>query len=179
VFFFLQKEIPAPFAKNKAAPFSRKLERNDTMAPTYSHCFCNNRGGVGKTFMAFQSACEAGRCTLTPPDPWLKRRVVSTLEPCKVKNRFQDSPFDFNLHRYSEAARARPDKKVLVFDFSLYSDITALLLGGSAREGFGAPMKGLQVTVVGLYKLNSGVRWLESRLVQPLTPSLKGAWFQP
>jgi hypothetical protein len=40
-------------------------------------------------------------------------------------------------------------------------------------------MKGLQVTVVGLYKLNSGVRWLESRLVQPLTPSLKGAWFQP
>ena len=73
------------------------------MSPTFSHCFCNNRGGVGKTFMAFQSACEA--------------------------------------------ARARPDKKVLVFDFSLYSDITALLLGGSARDGFGAPMKGLQVTV--------------------------------
>ena len=73
------------------------------MAPTHSYCFCNNRGGVGKTFMAFQSACEA--------------------------------------------ARSRPDKKVLVLDFSLYSDITALLLGGSAREGFGAPMKGLQVTV--------------------------------
>lgn len=73
------------------------------MAPTYSQCFCNNRGGVGKTFMAFQSACEA--------------------------------------------ARARPEKKVLVVDFSLYSDITALLLGGSARDGFGAPMKGLQVTV--------------------------------
>lgn len=73
------------------------------MPPTHSVCFCNNRGGVGKTFMAFQTACEA--------------------------------------------ARAKPDKKVLVLDFSLYSDITALLLGGSAREGFGAPMKGLQVTV--------------------------------
>ena len=38
-----------------------------------------------------------------------------------------------------EAARAKPDKKVLVLDFSLYSDITALLLGlfrarGSARR---------------------------------------------
>ena len=73
------------------------------MAPTHSIAFCNNRGGVGKTFMAFQTACET--------------------------------------------ARSRPDKKVLVLDFSLYSDITALLLGGSAREGFGAPMKGLQVTV--------------------------------
>jgi|AntAceMinimDraft_1070359.scaffolds.fasta_scaffold27684_1 hypothetical protein len=28
------------------------------MAPTYSQAFCNNRGGVGKTFMAFQTACE-------------------------------------------------------------------------------------------------------------------------
>ena len=46
-----------------------------------------------------------------------------------------------------EAARSRPDANVLVVDFSLYSDVTALLLGGSAREGFGAPMKGLQVTV--------------------------------
>jgi hypothetical protein len=73
------------------------------MPPSHSVAFCNNRGGVGKTFMAFQTACEA--------------------------------------------ARSRPDKKVLVVDFSLYSDITALMLGGSAREGFGAPMKGLQVTV--------------------------------
>jgi hypothetical protein len=73
------------------------------MAPAHTVCFCNTRGGVGKTFMAFQTACEA--------------------------------------------ARARPEKKVLVIDFSLYSDQTALLLGGSARESFGAPMKGLQVTV--------------------------------
>ena len=73
------------------------------MPPNHTVCFCNNRGGVGKTFMAFQTACEA--------------------------------------------ARARPDKRVLVLDFSLYSDQTALLLGGSARESFGAPMKGLQVTV--------------------------------
>ena len=73
------------------------------MAPTHTVCFCNNRGGVGKTFMAFQTACEA--------------------------------------------ARARPDKKVLVLDFSLYSDQSALLCGGSARESCGAPMKGLQVTV--------------------------------
>ena len=73
------------------------------MSPKHTVCFCNNRGGVGKTFMAFQTACEA--------------------------------------------ARSRPDKRVLVIDFSLYSDQTALLLGGSARESFGAPMKGLQVTV--------------------------------
>lgn len=73
------------------------------MSPKHTVCFCNNRGGVGKTFMAFQTACEA--------------------------------------------ARSRPDKSVLVIDFSLYSDQTALLLGGSARESFGAPMKGLQVTV--------------------------------
>ena len=73
------------------------------MSPKHTVCFCNNRGGVGKTFMAFQTACEA--------------------------------------------ARAKPDKRVLVVDFSLYSDQTALLLGGSARESFGAPMKGLQVTV--------------------------------
>ena len=57
------------------------------MAPAHTVCFCNNRGGVGKTFMAFQTACEA--------------------------------------------ARARPEKKVLVIDFSLYSDQTALLLGSS------------------------------------------------
>ena len=73
------------------------------MSPKHTVCFCNNRGGVGKTFMAFQTACEA--------------------------------------------ARARPHERVLVVDFSLYSDQTALLLGGSARESFGAPMKGLQVTV--------------------------------
>uniref|UniRef100_A0A7S0T0Z3 AAA domain-containing protein n=1 Tax=Mantoniella antarctica TaxID=81844 RepID=A0A7S0T0Z3_9CHLO len=73
------------------------------MAPTHSHAFCNNRGGVGKTYMVFQAACEA--------------------------------------------ARARPLKKVLVVDFSLYSDISALLMGGTAREKFNSPMKGLQVTV--------------------------------
>ena len=59
------------------------------MSPKHTVCFCNNRGGVGKTFMAFQTACEA--------------------------------------------ARARPHERVLVVDFSLYSDQTALLLGGSAR----------------------------------------------
>jgi len=59
------------------------------MAPTHSIAFCNNRGGVGKTFMTFQTACEA--------------------------------------------ARARPDKKVLVIDLSLYGNVTTLLLGGSSR----------------------------------------------
>ena len=81
----------------------RPAAQPGAMSPKHTVCFCNNRGGVGKTFMAFQTACEA--------------------------------------------ARARPHERVLVVDFSLYSDQTALLLGGSARESFGAPMKGLQVTV--------------------------------
>ena len=68
--------------------------------PTHRVAFGNNKGGSGKTFMAFQVACEA--------------------------------------------ARARPEKKIVVIDFSLYSDLSALMLGGSAREGIGAPMRGLQ-----------------------------------
>jgi len=43
-----------------------------------------------------------------------------------------------------EAARSRPGAKVCVIDFSLYSDLSALLLGGSARGGIGKAMKGLQ-----------------------------------
>ena len=66
-------------------------------------CFANNKGGAGKTFMAYQLACEA--------------------------------------------ARSKPESKVLVVDFSIYSDISALLMGGSSRDGFGRPMKGLQVAV--------------------------------
>lgn len=46
-----------------------------------------------------------------------------------------------------EAARARPESSVVVIDFSLYSDLSALMLGGSAREGIGAPMRGLQTCV--------------------------------
>ena len=46
-----------------------------------------------------------------------------------------------------EAARAKPNSKVLVVDFSIYSDISALLMGGSSRDGFGRPMRGLQVAV--------------------------------
>ena len=71
--------------------------------PSHAIAFSNNKGGSGKTFMAFQIACEA--------------------------------------------ARARPESKVCVIDFSLYSDISALMLGGSAREGIGAPMRGLQTCV--------------------------------
>ena len=78
-----------------------------TMAPKLDRAraiaFANNKGGSGKTFMAFQLACEA--------------------------------------------ARSRSGSKVLVIDFSLYSDISALLLGGSARAGIGAAMKGLQTCV--------------------------------
>lgn len=73
------------------------------MAPRHAIAFSNNKGGSGKTFMAFQIACEA--------------------------------------------ARSRPEAKVCVVDFSLYSDISALMLGGSAREGIGAPMRGLQTCV--------------------------------
>jgi cellulose biosynthesis protein BcsQ len=72
------------------------------MAPTHSIAFCNNRGGAGKTFMAFQVACEA--------------------------------------------ARARPGKKVLVIDFSLYADITQLLLGGGAAGEDGVS-KGARETI--------------------------------
>ena len=71
--------------------------------PTHAVALSNNKGGSGKTFMAFQIACEA--------------------------------------------ARARPASKVCVVDFSLYSDVSALMLGGSAREGIGAPMRGLQTCV--------------------------------
>ena len=67
--------------------------------PTHAIAFSNNKGGSGKTFMAFQIACEA--------------------------------------------ARSRPRAKVCVIDFSLYSDLSALLLGGSAREGIGSAMRGL------------------------------------
>jgi cellulose biosynthesis protein BcsQ len=69
-------------------------------------CFANNKGGAGKTFMAYQLACEA--------------------------------------------ARAKPNSKVLVIDFSIYSDISALLCGGSSRERFGASMRGLQNAVDGI-----------------------------
>lgn len=46
-----------------------------------------------------------------------------------------------------EAARSKPDRKVLVIDFSLYSDTSGLLMGGMAREHPLAPTKGLQNTV--------------------------------
>ena len=65
-------------------------------APQRAVCVANNRGGVGKTFMTFQTSCAI--------------------------------------------ATANPDKKVLVFDFSIYSELTAMFLGGTAAaEVFGAP----------------------------------------
>ena len=122
------------------------------MAPTPARAraiaFANNKGGSGKTFMAFQLACEA--------------------------------------------ARARPACKVLVIDFSLYSDISALLLGGSAREALGAAMKGLQtcadvtseaVRAEGLVRAleaaamaREGVRSESAREV-PRRSSVFGTWF--
>jgi hypothetical protein len=47
-----------------------------------------------------------GRCTLTPPDPYLKGAwYPGGLNPCtyQVKTRFQDLPFKCNLHRYNAA----------------------------------------------------------------------------
>eukprot|EP00242_Pyramimonas_sp_CCMP2087_P004464 CAMPEP_0198203940 /NCGR_PEP_ID=MMETSP1445-20131203/7278_1 /TAXON_ID=36898 /ORGANISM="Pyramimonas sp., Strain CCMP2087" /LENGTH=419 /DNA_ID=CAMNT_0043875547 /DNA_START=207 /DNA_END=1466 /DNA_ORIENTATION=- len=46
-----------------------------------------------------------------------------------------------------EAARARPSSKVLVIDFSLYSETSGLLMGGLARADPLAPTKGLVTTV--------------------------------
>lgn len=64
--------------------------------PQRAVCVANNRGGVGKTFMTFQTSCAI--------------------------------------------AMANPEKKVLVFDFSIYSELTAMFLGGTAAgEVFGAP----------------------------------------
>jgi len=113
--------------------------------PSHSYSFCNNKGGVGKTFMAFQTACEA--------------------------------------------ARARPDKSVLVVDFSLYSDITALLLGGSSRAMPGAPMKGLQASVeltTPDTRVEGLIRDLENAMdVEDEAPAVKasgsifGAFFKP
>lgn len=53
-----------------------------------SICFCNNRGGVGKTFTTFQTSCAV--------------------------------------------AVSNPSKKVLVVDFSIYSELTCAVLGGTA-----------------------------------------------
>ena len=69
------------------------------MVETTTVCFCNNRGGVGKTFTLFQIACAV--------------------------------------------AVANPDKKVLIFDFSIYSDLTALFLGGTTASGAFAASTGL------------------------------------
>merc|ERR1712070_792725 len=91
------------FKKKKKRVIKVVLSKNEDMSPTHSICLANNKGGAGKTFMAYQLACEA--------------------------------------------ARAKPDSKILVVDFSIYSDISALLMGGSSRDGFGRPMKGLQVAV--------------------------------
>ena len=55
-----------------------------------SVCICNNRGGVGKTFAAFQIAAAV--------------------------------------------ATNNPKRKVLAIDFSIYSDLSALMLGGTAAE---------------------------------------------
>ena len=61
-----------------------------------SICFCNNRGGVGKTFTTFQTSCAV--------------------------------------------AVSNPSKKVLVVDFSIYSELTCALLGGTASASpFEAP----------------------------------------
>ena len=46
-----------------------------------------------------------------------------------------------------EAARARPSSKVLVIDFSLYSETSGLLMGGLARADPLAQTKGLAITV--------------------------------
>lgn len=61
-----------------------------------SICFCNNRGGVGKTFTTFQTSCAV--------------------------------------------AVSNPSKRVLVVDFSIYSELTCALLGGTASASpFEAP----------------------------------------
>ena len=61
-----------------------------------SICFCNNRGGVGKTFTTFQTSCAV--------------------------------------------AVSNPSKRVLVLDFSIYSELTCALLGGTASASpFEAP----------------------------------------
>jgi hypothetical protein len=54
---------------------------------------------------ALEEAVEAGRCTLTPPDPQLKGAwYPGGFNPCtyRVKNRFQNVPFKCNVHRYVE-----------------------------------------------------------------------------
>ena len=69
-----------------------------------SVCFCNNRGGVGKTFMTFQIACAA--------------------------------------------AHEKPDKKIMVMDFSVYAELTAALLGYKVRRPFLEPPTNIKKTAV-------------------------------
>lgn len=47
----------------------------------------------------------------------------------------------------AEMARANPQVNVLVLDFSLYSDTSALLMGGLARENILSPTRGLEAVV--------------------------------
>lgn len=64
-------------------------------------CVCNNRGGVGKSFLTFQSA--------------------------------------------TSVAAAHPTKRVLVLDFSIYADVTSMLLGGTGAERLFEASRGLNV----------------------------------
>lgn len=64
-------------------------------------CVCNNRGGVGKSFLTFQTA--------------------------------------------TAVAAAHPTKRVLVLDFSIYADVTSMLLGGTGAERLFEAARGLTV----------------------------------
>jgi hypothetical protein len=60
-------------------------------------------------FLAVAGAITVGRCTLTPPDPYLKGAwYPGGFKPCtyQVKNRFQifPAPFKCNLRRYITSA---------------------------------------------------------------------------
>jgi len=99
------------------------------MAPVEATCFCNNRGGVGKTFWAFQVACEA--------------------------------------------ACARPGKKVLVLDFSIYSHLSALLAGGTAQASPLSPMNGT-VSLMNCTTPGTRIEGLMRRLDKPAEKRLFG-----
>jgi hypothetical protein len=65
--------------------------------------------------MAYAKLAEtakAGQCTLTPPHLQLKGALF---QPCtyQLKNRFQNVPFKFNLHRYTKACAWVPGKGAL------------------------------------------------------------------
>jgi hypothetical protein len=57
--------------------------------------------GLGPYAPILPNPTVVGLYKLTPADPQLERRLVSTSEPINRETGFKPLPFTFNLHRYT------------------------------------------------------------------------------